>query len=417
MSPSVAIVTDTLTKGGNAPLARDRVRVVVQAGATVDVSALLCGATGKVRSDADMVFYNQPQGPGVRWTPDGVELELPAVPADVDKVAITASLDGSGPPSFGAAGAVRVLVQAAGEAQPLALFDVTGLSQETALVCLEVYRRAGAWKVRAVGQGWASGLAGIATDYGITVDDPGPQTSGRTPPPPPPPPPPSYPPPTGPPLGAAPAPGTVPPPPAPVAAAGHPVNLDKGRVSLQKRQTVSLVKTGAPPLSKVTMGLGWDPADGGAQIDLDASVIAFDARGKDIDKVWFMGKKGLGGAIVHSGDNLTGAGEGDDEQIRVDLSAIPPQVVALVFTVNSFSGQRFTEVRSAFCRLLDANGVELVRFDLSESKPSTGVVMCALHRDPGSGGQTWMMTGLGEFADGKTVRAMVEPARALLAVR
>ncbi len=408
-------MTATLTKGGNAPLDTPRLRVVVQAGAHVDVSALLCTASGKVRSDDDMVFYNQPQGPGVRYTSDGIELDLPAVPAEIDKVAVTASLDGSGPATFGAAGPVRVVLQAAGSSEPLATFDATGLSSETALVCVEVYRRQGAWKVRAVGQGFASGLAGIATEFGITVDDPG------TPPPayPPPAGPPAYPPPAGPPAYPAAGPPAYPPP-----QVGHPtpaptgrVNLDKGRVSLQKRQTVSLVKTGAPPLSRVTMGLGWDPATGGRSIDLDASCIAFDARGKDVDKIWFMGKKGLRGAVVHSGDNLTGEGEGDDEQIVVDLSAVPSEVVALVFTVTSFGGQKFTEVRRAYCRLLDANGGELVRFELSDTKASTGVVMCAMHRDTTGAAPSWTMTALGEFADGKTVRAMVAPARALLSVR
>ncbi|WP_131796162.1 TerD family protein, partial [Candidatus Protofrankia datiscae] len=194
---------------------------------------------------------------------------------------------------------------------------------------------------------------------------------------------------------------------------GAPVNLDKGRVSLRKGQSVSLVKTGAPPLTRVRMGLGWDPAYSGRQIDLDASCILFDGRGKDVDKVWFMSKKGARGAVRHSGDNLTGAGEGDDETIFVDLAALPPNVEALVFTVNSFQGQRFTEVRNAFCRLIDDfTGAELVRFDLSESKPQTGLVMCKVARQPG--GPNWTMTAIGEFHDGKTVRAMVGPSKQYL---
>jgi stress response protein SCP2 len=191
------------------------------------------------------------------------------------------------------------------------------------------------------------------------------------------------------------------------------VNLDKGRVSLRKGQSVSLVKTGAPPLTRVRMGLGWDPAQYGRSIDLDASCILYDARGKDVDKVWFMSKKGARGAVRHSGDNLTGQGEGDDETIFVDLAALPPNVVTLVFTVNSFQGQSFTDVRNAFCRLIDdLTGQELVRFDLSESKPATGLVMCKVARDPNA--PTWAMTAIGEFHDGKTVRAMVGPARQYL---
>lgn len=385
----------TLTKGGNAPLSGERVRVVVVTGAALDVSALLCTEAGKVRSDEDMVFYNQPTGPGVSYSPDGVEVVFAAVPAAIDKVVVTASLDGSGPATFGRAGPVRVLVQAAGRTEALVEFTAEGLTTETALVCAEVYRRQGGWKVRAVGQGYASGLAGIATDFGITVDDVPAMSTAAAP--------------------TAPAAPSYTRPSATRPSAAAPVNLDKGRVSLTKRQTVSLTKTGAAPLSRVTMGLGWDPARQGASIDLDASVIAFDARGSAVDKAWFMAKTALGGAIRHSGDNLTGEGEGDDEQIVVDLDRIPAGVVALMFTVTSFGGQTFNEIRSAFCRLVDANGAELVRFDLSDTKASTGVVMCSMYRETGS--TAWSMTALGEFADGRTVRAMVAPAKALLGVR
>lgn len=188
------------------------------------------------------------------------------------------------------------------------------------------------------------------------------------------------------------------------------VNLDKGRVSLRKGQSVSLVKTGAPPLTRVRMGLGWDVGMG-EDIDLDASCILYDDRRKDVDKVWFMSKKGARGAVRHSGDNLTGAGEGDDEVINVDLAALPSNVTSLVFTVNSFQGQRFTAVRNAFCRLVDdVTNQELVRFDLSDSKPQTGLVMCKIQR----GQQGWVMTAIGEFHDGKTVRAMVDPAKQYL---
>jgi stress response protein SCP2 len=236
-----------------------------------------------------------------------------------------------------------------------------------------------------VGPGYANGLAGIATDYGITVDDE--------------------------PVAAAPVPA-APVPAAPVATGK--VNLDKGRVSLQKRETVSLVKTGAPPLRRVAMGLGWDPAAAGRSIDLDASAITIDGRGKKSDSVWFMSKSAFRGAIEHSGDNLTGDGSGDDETITVDLLALPAEVAAVVFVVNSFQGQKFTEVRSAYCRLLDLDsGAELVRFDITESKPSTGVVMCVLRRSADSG-DAWDMTAIGEFHDGKTVRAMYGPAEAIV---
>ena len=332
-------------------------------------------ASGKVRGDADFVFYNQPEANGVRYRPDGVDVDPGAVDAQIECVTVTASLDGRGPATFGALGSLRLDVAVAGA--PVASFVPEGLGAETALLCVEIYRRGGQWKVRAVGQGYADGLAGIATNFGITVDAEEPLAEA------------------------------VPEPPG----AGGKINLDKGRVSLAKRQTVSLTKTGAPPLRRVAMGLGWDPAQSSRSIDLDASAIAIGGRGKKVDSVWFMSKSAFRGAIEHSGDNLTGDGAGDDETITVDLEKLPADVAAIVFVVNSFQGQKFTEVRSAYCRLLDRDtGAELVRFDLTDSEPRTGVVMCVLCRR----GPAWEMTAIGEYHDGKTVRAMYGPAETLV---
>ncbi|WP_432485334.1 TerD family protein [Kineococcus esterisolvens] len=369
-----------LTKGSNTGLPTAPVRAVLgwDAGPGVpgvDTSALLLTGAGKVRSDGDLVFYNQPEhsSGAVRHGRDGaVEVDLPAVEAGVERVVLAASADGG---TFGQVPGLHLRVLDAAGAE-LARFDVPEAGSETAFVAGELYRRGDGWKLRAVGQGYDSGLAGLATDFGITVDE-----------------------------GAAPEPAAPAPEPARV-----PLNLDEGRVSLVKDQTVSLVKTGAPPLSAVTLGLGWDPAARGRNIDLDASCIAFDARGKDLAKVWFMGKEAFRGAIVHSGDNLTGAGDGDDEQIRVRLGDLPADVHALVFTINSFGGQRFTAVSRAFCRLLDAGGAELVRYDLSDTEDTTAVLMAAVVRD----GAAWSMRALGEFRSGRTVRKLVDPARTLL---
>ncbi|MCK9924019.1 TerD family protein [Frankia sp. AgPm24] len=461
-----------LTKGGNAPLPTGDVRVEIASSSPLDIAAILVTATGKVRSDDDFVFFNQPNGPGVRLVPpSALEFSLAAVPAEIDKVVVTGSLDGSGPLTFAGVRGLGIAVRDARGGAELVRFDPAGLGTETALILVELYRRAGSWKARAVGQGYASGLAGIATDFGISVDDPGtaeqPPVGGQQwgPPPVPPAapygappggqqwgPPPAPLPPAAPQWGAPQPPGQQwGPPPGPPPGAGQPwgppgappsgpppgqqwgppvpagppaaggagqqpggrVNLDKGRVSLRKGQSVSLVKTGEAPLTRVRMGLGWDPAQRGRSIDLDASCILFDERGKDVDKVWFMSKKGARGAVRHSGDNLTGKGDGDDETIIVDLAALPPSVTTLIFTVNSFQGQPFTEVRNAYCRLYnDLTGQELVRFDLSESKPATGLVMCRVQRDQGAA--TWSMTAIGEFHDGKTVRAMVNPSKQYL---
>ncbi|MFI7669345.1 AIM24 family protein [Nocardia sp. NPDC049526] len=162
-----------LARGENRPAPGDRMIVTVTCAAPVDVSALLLGADGRVRSDADFVFFNQPAGPGVtyrhgRGAGDMVDVQTSALPADVDKVVVTASLDGSGPPTFAGASSLTATI---GSDSGTLTFPMTGLSTETAVVCVEIYRRGGAWKVRAVGQGYDNGLAGIATAFGVNIDD------------------------------------------------------------------------------------------------------------------------------------------------------------------------------------------------------------------------------------------------------
>ncbi len=159
-----------LSRGENRPLPDDRVAVTVASPVPVDVSALLLGADGRVRTDRDLVFFNQPVGDGVvlhhgRGRGDEVRIDLAAVPADVATVAVVASLDGSGPAVFAGVGPITAAVG------PLA-FEIAGLTTESAVVCVEVYRRRGAWRVRAVGQGYDDGLAAIAVEYGVTLDDP-----------------------------------------------------------------------------------------------------------------------------------------------------------------------------------------------------------------------------------------------------
>ncbi|WBO67100.1 TerD family protein [Streptomyces camelliae] len=387
-----------MTPGSNIPLSAARVTVDVAAPVRLDVSGLLLTADGKVRSDDDFIFYNQPAGPGVTYTPgggtapDAITVDTAAVPPDIEKIVVTASPDAAGQTFQGIEPTATIRDADAGAV--LGTFTPPRLGTETALVVVEVYRRGGAWKARAVGQGYADGLAGIATDFGVTVEEPAAAPAA----------PPQQP-------VAPPVPQAPPAPPAPVPGAGK-VNLDKGRVSLQKNQTVSLVKAGRPLLSQVRMGLGWEPAFRGADIDLDASVIAYGPQRNHIDSCYFGKLSILNGAIKHSGDNLTGEGGGDDEVIVVDLGRLPQEVTGLVFTVNSFSGQKFTEVAKAYCRLVDAaTDEELVRFDLTHAEPQTGVMMAKLIRQFSG---EWDMTAMGDFVKARTVRNMVEPgARAL----
>ncbi|GAA2783544.1 TerD family protein [Kitasatospora aburaviensis] len=426
-------MSTVLTQGGNAPLTAARVTVEVTAPKALDVSGLLLTDAGKVRSDADFVFYNAPDGPGVTHrpaaagTPDAITIDTAAVPAGITKIVVTASPDEAGATFAGME--PTATVRDADSGQVLVTFTPPPLSRETALIVVEVYQRNGAWKVRAVGQGYADGLAGIATDFGVSVDDaPAPAAAAPVAPPVAPPAPPA--PPAAP--QAPPAPPAAAPPAPPVdprvaMAAGSPeppappaepapsltkVTLDKGRVSLTKGGSVSLEKNGKPFLSSVRMGLGWEPAGRGRNIDLDASCIAFDAQRQKLDTAWFMKLGIFNGAVAHSGDNLTGEGGGDDESITVHLNGLPPEVCGLVFVVNSFSGQKFTEVKNAYCRLVDAgSGQELVRFDLTSSEPHTGVVMCKLVRQYSG---EWVMTAIGEYVDAKTARAMVQPAASML---
>ncbi|MFD0314214.1 TerD family protein [Streptomyces flavalbus] len=396
-----------MTPGSNIPLTAPRVTVDVTAPVRLDVSGLLLTADGKVRSDADFIFYNQPSGPGVTYrsgggtAPDAITVDTAAVPPGIERIVVTASPDAAGQ-TFQGIEPTATLRNAADNGV-LATFTPPRLGSETALVVVEIYLRNGQWKARAVGQGYANGLAGIATDFGVTVEEPAPapvQTPTPAPAP------------VTPPVPAAAV--TPPMPPAPPAAPAAPapgagkINLDKGRVSLQKNQTVSLVKGGRPLLSQVKMGLGWEPAYRGKDIDLDASVIAYGPQRNHVDSCYFGKLSIVGGAIKHSGDNLTGEGGGDDEVITVDLGRLPQEVTGLVFTVNSFSGQKFTEVAKAYCRLLDATtGEELVRFDLTSAEPQTGVMMAKLIRQFSG---EWEMTAMGDFVKARTVRNMVKPA-------
>ncbi|MFF8918602.1 TerD family protein [Streptomyces sp. NPDC015032] len=179
-------MTHAMVKGSNVPLDALAVRAVLRwtpgAGVPdVDASALLLGAGGRVRSDEDFVFYNQPRHPSglVRRLPkrsapegltDSIEADLSALDHSVDQVVIAASSDGA---AFAQVRDLRILLyDAAAGGDPLAVFDVrpeTG--EETAIICGELYRRGDGWKFRAVGQGYPTGLVGLATAFGISVDE------------------------------------------------------------------------------------------------------------------------------------------------------------------------------------------------------------------------------------------------------
>ena len=178
-----------------------------------------------------------------------------------------------------------------------------------------------------------------------------------------------------------------------------PVNLSKG-------QKVSLTK-GNPGLSRIIVGLGWDTNkyDGGFDFDLDAAAFLLGPNGKvtsDADFVFFGNLKHPSGAVEHMGDNLTGAGEGDDEQIRVNLAAVPANVERIGFAVTVYEAetrkQNFGQVSNAFIRIVDeAKNTELIRYDLGEDfSIETAVVVGELYRNNGE----WKFNAIGSGFQG-----------------
>ncbi|MGW0626942.1 TerD family protein [Streptomyces sp. NPDC002758] len=180
-------MTHAMLKGSNVPLEATTVRAVLrwtpgQGVPDVDASALLLGPDGRVRSDEDFVFYNQPRHPsGKVWRlgkkrvaeglTDTIQTDLTGVETDVSRILLVASADGV---TFDRVSALRIMLYDAttADGDPLAHFDIqpeTGA--ETALICGELYRRGGGWKFRALGEGYSDGLKGLATDFGISVDE------------------------------------------------------------------------------------------------------------------------------------------------------------------------------------------------------------------------------------------------------
>lgn len=408
----------TLERGANTKIPHGLIEVLIEwtpeqlGGCDVDASAFLLLASGKVASDEAFIFYGNLSSPecSVRLQPDRgasrFQVDLERVPASIDKIAFALTIHGRR--SFASASMLRFTVPGVACFSP----PTTGMS-EAAIILGEIYRRDEGWKCRAVGQGWNGGLAPLATHFGVDVssDDavhsaPSPSRQATASPPPP---------------SAHPSPSQG----AGSSLANTARNLlglgrhepstpestpvsQRGSICLEKRQTVSLEKTAGRPLRKVLFGLGWDAAEAGDSIDLDASVVLLDAARNVLDVVFFGHLHSSDGSVEHTGDNLTGDGEGDDEQIRVDLGSLPRNTATLVFTINSYRGHKFSEVRNAFCRVVDeSNGKELARYNLSRGPRCTAMLMANVQRR----GDDWHMTALGEPAEGRTVRDILDNVR------
>jgi stress response protein SCP2 len=575
-------VMTEMSMGSNVPIPAATVRASLRWTAgpgvpDVDGSAILLQGNGEVGSDSDFVFYNQPQhySGAVRMagkTPppqasDSVDIDLNRVPADYQRIVLAASADGG---TFGQVPDLQMVLLDLGTGAPIAHFPMRAAT-ETAFVSAEIYRRDGAWKFRAIGQGYSAGLAGLASDFGIDTGhaDEAPQAGppqvaapvfepvaafqqapvqqapvpappvqqapvpappvqqapvpappvqqppveppplaappvqsaaypqppaafpqppaafpqppaapmpapalDLTPPaaapplppldvPPPaapqppvvayPPAPPGFAPaappgyapsqagpppqqaapmpappmqappmqappmPAPPPAQAYPQPVAPPPPPAapeqiaPPQPAAAPAPPQSHGVSLVKNQRIELTHSGPGPLARVVFSLGWTPAEAKGDIDLDASVIAFDAAGEKQAIVWYMHKNEFFGSLQHAGDNRKGGVGGDAEQILVDLVRLPANITSLIFTINSFRGQTFTDVANAYCAVWNVDTNEpLVRFDLSDTQPSTALLMAELRRSDQPG--IWQMRAIGEYHDFRTVKKLVPAA-------
>ncbi|MFD1929835.1 TerD family protein [Sporosarcina siberiensis] len=177
-------------------------------------------------------------------------------------------------------------------------------------------------------------------------------------------------------------------------------------ISLSKGQKIDLTKSN-PGLSNITVGVGWDTNkyDGGQDFDLDSSVFLLDATGKcanELDFVFFNNLEGGNGSVVHTGDNLTGEGDGDDEQVKISLANVPATTEKIAFAITIHDAeqrsQNFGQVSNSYVRIVnDANGEELVRYDLGEDfSIETAVVVGELYRH----GAEWKFNAIGSGYQG-----------------
>lgn len=268
----------SLGKGSKTDVVTGRYEVGVRSPRAdlVDVMAVLVDSSGRVRSDADFIFFNQPQGPGVSLTAGGVSVDLAAVPGDVHRVVVAASTEAQ-QASFGQVSDLVVGIEGSQSFE----FAPPGLSSETVLHLVAFYRRGDGWRLDAVGQGYAAGLAAFATDHGIDV-------GGATPPAPTPTPAPT--------VSAAPA----APEPAPTTPS---VSMQKVRISLTKDSpvktaTIDLRKSAGDPSWVLTVGLEWDGR--GAKYDRNGQVKRYGEG--DLDVYFFVRNEATDEYVVVSGD-------------------------------------------------------------------------------------------------------------------
>lgn len=371
-------MSNVISKGGNVAVRGGRLTVSA-APAGIDLTVLRLRADGKVGGDEDFVFYNQPVSPdgAVRLAGGRIEIDLPAVAAGTDRLVVSASVDTG---TFGGTALSIRIAEGDGDVYEL---PITGLTTETTVILAEVYRRAGAWKIRNVGQGYATGLAGLATDFGITVDDaPVPLPAGSASPPvsrglppvpaPPvsPPPPPSF--------QPVPPPAYPSPPPVPAASvapvpppAG--VNFSKGAVTLTKGAgPVLLEKT---PL--VRLRVAW--ASG---TDYEAYALVVLTSGEVVHIATFPAagvpaKPQYGDLVRHLGDRGRGdvrRGGGQTEEIIEVRPA--PEIAAVIPVAYSAINNGTGSFHKYRVTLSIENGADSVTIPADQAKKSSWIFTC-----------------------------------------
>lgn len=357
----------------------------------------------QLSDDRYMVFYNQPSSPGaeIKWRQSEgggeYEVSLCTLPESIRKLVFTVSIDGEG--TMGQIESFEVSIAQEG-CEPLVL-RLTGrdFAEEKAIISIEMYIK-GEWRFSAVAQGFNGGLSDLLEEYGGEEADEQIESAEAEPAPEP-----------------EPVPEPVPEPePAPIdlekpvsepAAVidlekpkheSAPLDLEKSapepermslekpadapkislvklggkRIDLKKDEQVGLINANDEPITHFIVGLGWDVGPNGG-IDCDASAfLCKDGKlcsGKDI--VCFTNLRHESGAVIHSGDNLTGEGAGDDERITVDLMKLPPEYDRVVFVANIFlsriTREHFGMVKNGFIRICDQRRKELCRFTLSNN--------------------------------------------------
>lgn len=192
------------------------------------------------------------------------------------------------------------------------------------------------------------------------------------------------------------------------------INLSKSTISLEKNSTINLIKEDSSLLKNAMVGLGWDPVKkkgigrlfGGGSIDLDASIITYDASLGKNEIISYSNLSSSNNAIRHQGDNLTGDGEGDDERILINLENVNPADEYLAVVINSFSRQKFSEVENVHCRIVDSStNQELVRYNMVEQGgDNTAILIGVFHRLPSGG---WDFKATAVPFNGQTAKHIV----------